>query len=413
MHETPEGYLLCLGVSIARTGEMVYGETEIPLEGDDQGQVLIHREEEEVFNPKTIASFEGKPVTITHPKDFVGPDNWQRLAVGIIQNVRRGSGDQKQDLIADLLITDNMAIGAVKNGLREVSCGYDAAFEQTSEGQGIQTKIVGNHLALVEQGRAGSAYAIHDHKGKGEHKMSFQDKFKSIFAKAQDEVEKLAKDEFPDKKDADKKDSESKDAGAYDELCKMIDALSEKMEAMKPKDEEKKEDKPKDEDKKDDEAKDDDVSAGLEDRLKALEAAVSKLMEAQAGDEDMMDEDEEAMDEDMGGKMVGDSATVSRAEILAPGLTATKDIKAAALKAAFLTKEGKAIIEALNGGKAPTYDSKEKVDMLFTAASEVMKAKRSKELSRTKDSVETSTDKGPMTAERQNEINANFWQKRN
>lgn len=398
IHETPEGYLLCIAVPIARTGEMVYGEGETPLDANEDGEILIRREEEEVFSDKTIASFEGKPVTITHPTEFVDPSNWKTLACGIIQNVRRGSGEQKDSLIADLLITDSIAIGLVKSGLREVSCGYEAQYAQEGEGRGIQTQIRGNHLALVEQGRAGSAYAIQDHKAiKGAKNMSFKDKYKALVAKFTDEAGKLAEDEFPEKKDDKSKDEEkeSKDAGAYDELVKMIDALGEKVSAMaKPKDKEK-------------EAKDDD--SGMEDRMKACEAALEKILEKMgAMDEDDEDESE---DEDMG-SVVGDTA--SRAEILAPGLVATKDVKVKALKACYATKDGEKIIKALNGGKAPTYDSKDSVAKLFIAASEVLKATRTNELSGTKKTFDTQTrDQGPMTPERLNEINAKHYSQRN
>lgn len=197
--ETPEGFLICIGVPIARTGEMVYGKDEVPLDPGDDGTVKITRDESEVFRAETIASFEGKPITIKHPEDFVNPDNWKDLAKGSMQNVRRGKGDEKNSLIADLLITDKMAIELVKNGLREVSCGYEADYVQDVKGKGKQKNIVGNHLALVNQGRAGSGYAINDHKGADEMKKTLGDRIKAIFSKAQDEALKAA-DEAKEKK---------------------------------------------------------------------------------------------------------------------------------------------------------------------------------------------------------------------
>ena len=426
--------MVCVGVSIARTGEMEYGEGETPLETGDSGVVKISRSEDEVFRPETIASFEGKPVTITHPIDFVGPGNWSRLAKGTIQNVRRGVGDQKDDLIADILITDDMAISLVKNGLREVSCGYEAEYTQVEEGKGNQTNIIGNHLALVDQGRAGSNYAINDSKGA---KMTIREKIKTIFARAQDEAMKAAEDadkEMP-AKDEDKKDEPAKDAGAYDELVKMVKDLGEKVSAMaKPKDEEKpaekkEEEKPKDEEKseeKKDESKDDDqVEASMEDRLKAVEAAVQKLLEMKAGDEESEDAEEgeekakdedgeeESEDDDFDeSTMVGDTA--SRAEILAPGIKLTKDVKAKALKAAYETKDGKKVLDALSAG-SPDFKTEEKVNTLFLAASEVLKAQRTSELSKTKQTrdFDGSQGVGFMTPEKINEINSKHYQSRN
>jgi hypothetical protein len=434
IHETPEGYLVCIGVPIARTGEMEYGPNETPLDGDDDGHVVVTRDEAEVFRPETIASFEGKAITISHPNDFVGPHNWKDLAKGILQNVRRGKGDQKDDLIADLLITDKMAIGLVKNGLREVSCGYEADYLQIEDGKGKQKNIVGNHLALVDQGRAGHGYAINDHKG--DKRMKYKDRIKALFSKAQDEAMKIAEDE--DKKDQMKDedkddDKKSEDAGAYDELVKMVDALGAKIDAMKPAKDDasgtvvKKEGKADDDDKEDkkDDKKADDAEASIEDRVKALEAAISKLLDNKSGDEgmDKTDDDdmEETDDEDMedddfeSSSLVGDSAEViSRAEILAPGIKKSKDIKVKALKAAYGTEDGKKVIEALTGGKTPTFDSKEKVNSLFISASEVMKVTRQKELSKTKRTQDyvPSIDKDPMvTAEKMNELNAKFYAK--
>lgn len=417
MHETPEGFLVCVGVPIARTGEMVYGEGETPLETNEDGEVIITREEKDVFNPKTIASFEGKPITITHPTEFVTPENWSRLAKGLVQNVRRGVGDQKNDLIADLLVTDSVAINLIKNGLREVSCGYEASYQQDESGEGKQTRIIGNHLALVDQGRAGASYAINDHKGKGIVKMKLKDRLKSIrsiFAKAQDEAMKMAEDESGE---MEKKKDESSDAAAYDELVQICKDLSAKVDALGKSKDADKEDEMKDEDKpvvpeKKEEMKDDEVSASIEDRLKALEASVSKLLEGMSA-KDADEDSDESEDDDMDAEdameentMTGDTA--SRIEILAPGLkTSGKDATSKALKVAYATKEGKKLIDSLSGGK-PTFDSAE----LFIAASEVLKASRTSDLSKTKQgsvTQDSGTVQGPMTPEMLNEFNQKFY----
>lgn len=423
--ETPEGYLICIGVPIARTGEMIYGEGETPLEADEEGKVSITRDESEVFRPETIASFQGKAITIAHPKEFVGPENWNELAKGIMQNVRRGKDDQKDDLIADLLITDKMAIGLVKKGLRSLSCGYEADYVQDTKGKGKQKNIIGNHLALVDQGRAGPGYEINDHKG--DTKMKLKDRIKAIFDKAQLEAVKVADEEMKEAKDEDDKDDdkESKDAGAYDELVKMVKDLGEKISAMAPKDEEADDDDEDDKDKKDSkddddkESKDDDA---MESRIKALEAAVEKLLEGEKGEDededkddkkDKADDEEEEDDDFEESSMTGDTA--SRAEILAPGIKMSKDVRVKALKTCYGTKEGKKVIDSLTGGKAPTYDSAEKVDVLFVAASEVLKASRTEELKNTKKTTDeylSSIDnEGVVTADKMNEINEKFYKR--
>jgi len=164
--ETPEGFLICYDVPISRTGFYLYKISELPKQfkdsADHQGYVKIFRDENEVFSDVTIRSFEGKPVTIQHPDDFVTPENWRDLAHGSMQNVRRGEGSQKDLLLADVLLTTDKAINLVKNGLREVSCGYDAQYELIEKGKGKQIGIIGNHLALVPKGRAGSRCSILD-----------------------------------------------------------------------------------------------------------------------------------------------------------------------------------------------------------------------------------------------------------
>lgn len=428
IHETPEGFLVCIGVPIARTGEMVYGEGETPLEADEDGRVLINREADEVFRPETIASFEGKAITITHPLDFVSPDNWSRLAKGVLQNVRRGEGDQAMDLIADLLITDSIAIELVKNGLREVSCGYEADYIQKGSGRGIQTKIIGNHLALVDEGRAGSSYAINDHKGKDTMSAKMIERLKARFgAKVIDEaMAEPAKDAVDAAADPEKeKEKPAKDAAAYDELVKMVKDLGAKISAMgeKPKDASS---APSENEPAKVVAKDDEpaaAAASLEDRLKSLEAAVAKILENMSEDdsevesEDADEDDGKAEDDDFAeSTMTGDTA--SRIEILAPGMKAKgKDAKVQALKTAYATQDGKAVIHQLTGGNAPELKDEARVNTLFIAASELLKVARTQELSATKMTRDSSSGDTPaagaMTAEKMNEINAKHYGFRN
>ena len=65
-HKTPEGYLVCLNVPIARTGSMEYMDGEVDgIEAGDDGMIIAVRDES-IFEPATLASCEGKPVTIDH-----------------------------------------------------------------------------------------------------------------------------------------------------------------------------------------------------------------------------------------------------------------------------------------------------------------------------------------------------------
>lgn len=160
---TPEGFLFCEGVPIARVGTMMYGPGEVPVPPGPDGVVYIERDEFTLFAADTMASFNGKPVTNDHPEDEVNPRNWTRLATGTVMNVRRGTEEDRDVLLADLLVTDHTAIQDIMMNKREVSAGYDADYEQTGEGRGRQTHIIGNHVALVERGRCGPRCAIGDH----------------------------------------------------------------------------------------------------------------------------------------------------------------------------------------------------------------------------------------------------------
>ena len=172
----PEGYLLCLNVPVARTGYQEYLPEELGLppsvistkdpegpRGEISSPLQVFRPEEEVFSPETISSFEGMPVTNDHPPDGVDIENIRRLQMGHAHNIRRGTGEESDLLLADLVITDPHLIDLILAGKREISCGY--TYELSREnGQYIQRKIRGNHIAVVDAGRAGHRVSIRDAK---------------------------------------------------------------------------------------------------------------------------------------------------------------------------------------------------------------------------------------------------------
>ena len=155
---SPEGYLICRDVPINRTGVQDYLAGELGLDGDPERPVVVDRRPEDVFEPAVLASFEGKPVTDGHPPENVGPENYAAYTKGHVQNVRR-DGDY---IVADLYINDANLANEVRNNVkREVSCGYLCNY--VPDGTGYkQSRIRGNHVAVVPKGRAGAAVAIHD-----------------------------------------------------------------------------------------------------------------------------------------------------------------------------------------------------------------------------------------------------------
>lgn len=196
LSSTPEGFLICHNVPIARTGYQDYLGSEFPSGMIDQydinpGKIYkVYRSPEEVFSTVTIASFEGKPFTDNHPQEMVTAQNISMYGKGHMQNVRRGEGQYKNMLIADVICTDEAVANAIKESVkREVSCGYDYVMKKGSKGF-EQTQIRGNHLALVENGRAGQKAAIQDskpdaiikHTMKGETNTMAKNIFHKMFA---------------------------------------------------------------------------------------------------------------------------------------------------------------------------------------------------------------------------------------
>lgn len=160
MTKTPEGFLICHNVPIGRTGEYKYLSCEIGQDGNNV--ISVYRTDDELFDQRTIASFEGKAFTDNHPNEDVTSDNWSMYSKGEISNVRRGKGDFSDCLVADILVRDPVTINEIESGVkREVSSGYDCEYV-TKDGKTFQRNIIGNHVSLVNAGRAGHKVAIRD-----------------------------------------------------------------------------------------------------------------------------------------------------------------------------------------------------------------------------------------------------------
>ncbi|MGU9992781.1 DUF2213 domain-containing protein [Bordetella avium] len=395
---TNEGFLLCRDVPIARIGELLYADGEVPVEATPDGLIKINRSPEEVFRPETIASFEGKPVTLDHPDDFVTPETWRQLAVGTVQNVRQGQGIENDYLFADLLITDAQAIEDIRSGLREVSCGYDADYEQVEPGRGEQRNIIGNHVALVERGRCGPRCAIGD-KEPSMKKKTLVQRLWGAFG--------------------------TRDAAA------MTEAMEE-LETMDESEEKKDQKEAKDES---EEKVDNDLDRDILARMDRLEAMVAKLVDGTT-DEEKNDDEEKTKDtilnaeegehntEAKGEAYTGDSLRklAERAEILAPGFKlptfdAAKGITAdaacscqrKALAAAYDTEAGRKAIEPFLGGKTADFAGMkpEQVVAIFAGAAEVRRMQNN--AAGIRSGITTRDFGGPVTAAEINARNRAHW----
>ena len=168
---TSEGYLRA-GARITRTGVFLYRAGEFGLQGADADKpIKLYRPDAEVFSPATIASFEGCTVTEDHPAGGVTSHNWRSVSVGDVAHVRPDG----EYLAADILVKDSSAIRAVLSGKCLLSAGCNFEIDWTpgqapdgAEYDGVAINIVGNHVAIVDSGRAGSEVRIRDHRITGD-----------------------------------------------------------------------------------------------------------------------------------------------------------------------------------------------------------------------------------------------------
>lgn len=162
---TKEGFLICRNAVIASIGAREYAISETnEVKPNAEGKVFIMRPSDVLFSDDTINSLEGKPVTLGHPPvDSVTGDNWKQYAVGSISHVRKGEGHTAGCLVADLMIFEPKAIEAVFNGVaKELSCGFKSNVIDQGGGIGIETNFIGNHVALVPQGKGGATCSLKD-----------------------------------------------------------------------------------------------------------------------------------------------------------------------------------------------------------------------------------------------------------
>lgn len=156
------GYLTATA-RITRIGVFVYGS------GKEARREL--RLPNEVFNGDSLASFGLVPFTNEHPGEALNSTNTRRFAVGTVSGASRHEDDVH--VTATIQITDEDTIAAAEAGKRELSCGYKCDLEHRSgvtkdipgipDGlryDAVQRNIRGNHVALVDRGRAGGSVAL-------------------------------------------------------------------------------------------------------------------------------------------------------------------------------------------------------------------------------------------------------------
>lgn len=145
---TDEGYLVDHPI-VTSVGIFVYHNPD----GSERRELRLP---EEVFAEKSLASYKGKPIIVTHDAGYVDTDNVKEESIGTILSEGYRDGD---DVRAEIIIHDTDSLKKYK--MRELSCGYNLQLDETPgvwEGQpydAIQRDIEINHLALVDKARAG------------------------------------------------------------------------------------------------------------------------------------------------------------------------------------------------------------------------------------------------------------------
>jgi hypothetical protein len=167
---TKDGFL-AVRARAARAG--VYDYAAFEVGGQERGfkatdTVKVYRPAEEVFAADSVASFLAKPVTNDHPNVPVTSENWKDHARGVNMGALRDG----EYLAFDLVIMDGALIADIDAGKRELSNGYACVLDwtpgTTPDGQAydaVQRQIRGNHIAVVDRGRAGPDCRIKDSDG--------------------------------------------------------------------------------------------------------------------------------------------------------------------------------------------------------------------------------------------------------
>ncbi len=160
---TPEGYLVCHDVPLARTGFQEYGGWEIEDPAvTPADKYRVERLDEHVFSPESVASWHGKAVTNDHPPALLTPETDALYRRGTMINPRRGEGVSNDLLLVDMIVTCPQLMRDIEAGKVEVSGGYDCDYFEVTPGHLQQRGIIGNHGAIVDQGRCGARCAIGD-----------------------------------------------------------------------------------------------------------------------------------------------------------------------------------------------------------------------------------------------------------
>ena len=171
---TKEGYLI-VPARLAQPGLFEYYGYELPGVPDLDKLTLykVWSPAATLFDPETMKSFENKPFVDDHK--MVDATDWRGKTVGFVRDIYKEMVDDKEYLMGTIVVTDSETISEIEGGKKEISLGYDGEYffaKDMPEDSGIpkdadlvRTRMIGNHVALVKEGRAGHDCKIMDAKG--------------------------------------------------------------------------------------------------------------------------------------------------------------------------------------------------------------------------------------------------------
>ena len=185
-----EGFLLADAV-LTRTGPLGYTREELGLDGDPDAVVQLNRSREmlEQSLPKMI----GAAVTKGHPWPFITAKDAKQRAEVIGAVVTEPKIDNDGNVRAKIRLYDESAIKGIECGDDQLSPGFNLVMKQTGRDTGEITDMSVNHVAIVAQGRAGSAVRVLDQLPKQETSKMAEDNTNVLDAVRQAMDEALAK----------------------------------------------------------------------------------------------------------------------------------------------------------------------------------------------------------------------------
>lgn len=231
------GYITIRDNPITRAGVFQYKGSQLP--GGDANKIYnVYRPLEELQKDETLKSMQGLPIIDEHEMlgDRYARSPEQRGTHGSTLEAVRLVGN---DVLANLRIWSRTLKSLIDAGKKGLSLGYNCMFEKSSgvyEGIAydyIQRNIRGNHLALVNQGRSGTA-VLDQHDALDHFDLAIDTKEFDNMADADNKDDKDKKTETAKDGDGEKKEMTLSEVSAVlSEIMPIIAKMNETLTASK------------------------------------------------------------------------------------------------------------------------------------------------------------------------------------